>query len=195
MESTESAWDPVSALSAADRSHFTDPWDDLSPLNVPGPFYTGNTDTCWTGRMAAPHNVIYAGDYFAEHVFRQPRDSDEVAALAEAAEADPFSGYGCDGDDRWTPEAVRRWWRDRQGVIDRVSADLETLNAEANSNSLEAADGLREFLAYLETGLETDLRAYLFRLETGRYPGSGEQLPELSPRHLPRDAARTRPTG
>lgn len=179
MEFTEGAWDPISFLSAADRKHFAGSWDELSPLNVPGPFYTGITDNCWTGRVHAPHNVVYAGEYFAEHVFRQPRDADEVAALVEAAEADPCLGYGCDGDDRWTPDAVRRWWRDRQGVIDAVIATLEILDGDAGSHSLEAAGGLREFLGYLEAGLEIDLRAYLFRLETGRYPGSGELLPEL----------------
>jgi hypothetical protein len=179
VESTEGPWDPVSVLTTADRKHFADSWADLSPLNVPGPFYTGITDNCWTGRLHAPHNVVYAGEYFAEHVFRQPRDADEVAALVEAAEADPLIGYGCDGDDRWTSEAVRRWWRDRQSVLDTVTTTLEILDAEARSDFAEAAGGLREFLGYLEAGLETDLRAYLFRLAAGRYPGSGEQLPEL----------------
>jgi hypothetical protein len=179
VESAEAAWDPVSALSDTDRGAFHDSWTDLSPLNVPGPFYTGMTDNCWTGRLSAPHNVIYAGDYFAEHVFRQPRDADEVARLAQAAEADPFANYGCDGDDHWTPAAVRAWWHGRERVVDAVSATLEVLDIDPGGESLDAAEGLREFLGYLADGLEADLRAYIFRLEVGRYPHRGEQLPEL----------------
>jgi hypothetical protein len=147
-------------------------------LNVPGPFFTGETDNCWTGRLHAPRNVIYGGKYFTEYVFRQPRDADEVAGLVDAAEADPLQGYAYDGDDHWTPEAVRAWWHGRQHVVEGLTATLELLDTEHELEH-DAAQGLRDYLAYLENGLENDLRAYVFRLETGRYPLPGEQLPEL----------------
>jgi hypothetical protein len=179
MELGRAAWDPVSALSDDDRSIFQDCWAELGEVNVPGPFYTGMTDNCWTGRLHAPDNVVYAGEYFNEYVFRQPRDAGEVAALTEAAEADPFRAYGCHGDDHWTPVAVRAWWHNRQRVIDVVSATLESLAGEERSDSLDAAQGLRDFLSYIDDGLATDLRAYIFRLEAGRFPLPDDPLPEL----------------
>ncbi|MEZ0107739.1 hypothetical protein ABH920_001731 [Catenulispora sp. EB89] len=183
MESDGTVWDPVSALSDADRGVFFDRWDDLGYLNVPGPFYTGMTDNCWTGRLHAPHNVIYGGEYFAEYVFRQPRDAAEVASLVLAAEADPFQGYASNGDDRWTPDAVRTWWHARHGVVESVSATLKALAPGDRHDDRDAAEGLREYLGYLQTGLQTgleaDLKAYVFRLETGRYPLPGERLPSL----------------
>src|SRR5204863_8720638 len=33
-----------------------------------------------------------------------------------AAGQDPFGGYGYDGDDHWTPDGVRDWWRGRGRV-------------------------------------------------------------------------------
>jgi hypothetical protein len=179
VKSSGHAWDPVSVLSDADRGYFFDRWDDLGALNVPGPFYTGMTDNCWTGRLHAPRNVIYGGEHFTEYIFRQPRDPDEVAGLVVAAQEDPFAGYASNGDDHWTPEAVRNWWHSRQRVIDSVSASLEVLDAEDRDASRDAAQGLREFLSHLESGLEPELRAYIFRLEAGRYPALGEHLPEL----------------
>ncbi|WP_194904348.1 hypothetical protein [Catenulispora rubra] len=179
MESNGAAWDPVSVLSDADREYFFDRWDDLGDLNVPGPFYTGVTDNCWTGRLHAPHNVIYGGKYFSEYVFRQPRDTDEVAGLVLAAQEDPFAGYASNGDEHWSPDAVRSWWQNRDRVVDSLFASLNRLDTEDDNESGDAAQGLRQFLSYLETGLEADLRAYIFRLETGRYPTPDQRLPKL----------------
>ena len=36
----------------------------------------------------------------------------------KAAKADPYRGYACDGDQRWTAESVRDWWRDRARVTE-----------------------------------------------------------------------------
>ncbi len=179
VASSRAAWDPVSVLSDADRGHFRDRWNDLGDLNVPGPFYTGVTDNCWTGRLHAPNNVIYGGVHFSEYVFRQPRDANEVAGLVLAAQEEPFAGYASNGDERWTPDAVRSWWQNRHRVSGKVVASLTTLDAEDGRESRDAARGLRQFLGYLETGLEADLRAYVFRLETGRYPKPDQHLPSL----------------
>jgi hypothetical protein len=179
MAGSELPWDPVSALSAADRECFAERWDDLCELNVPGPFYAGETDTCWTGRLHAPGNVMYGGEYLSEYVFRQPRDAAEVAGIVEAAWQDPFRGYGCNGDEHWMPESVRAWWRARARVTGSVRDSLKVLESEDRGESREAAQGARDFLAYIDGGLEHDLRRYLFRLETGRYPVRGESLPEI----------------
>ncbi|GHC39530.1 hypothetical protein GCM10010507_11690 [Streptomyces cinnamoneus] len=47
---------------------------------------------------------------------------EELRQLTDAAEAECLSGYGCDGDEHWTPAAVREWWRDR-GRIREYLAD------------------------------------------------------------------------
>lgn len=130
--------------------------------------------------MSAPHNVLYGGEYYNEFVYRQPRTPAEVKGVLEAIEADPFAGYACDGDDRWTPEAVRAWWRNRGLVEEHLAALLAEYSAPgASTVDQEAADGVRDFTAYLADGLGDDLRVYLARLEQGRYPGVGDRLPEL----------------
>ncbi|MEU3641961.1 hypothetical protein AB0E59_01175 [Lentzea sp. NPDC034063] len=52
-------------------------------------------------------------------------------------------------------------------------------SASSSTEVLDAAEGGRDFLSYLAGDLESDLRAYLFRLEHGRYPDAHDQLPEL----------------
>jgi hypothetical protein len=103
-------FDPVAIL-GNNRDAFRGRWDDRLWLNVPGPFYGGATDTCWTGRLSAPAQVLYGGEYLTEYVYRQPRTPADTALLVEAADNDPFLGYGCDDDSRWTPATVLGWWR------------------------------------------------------------------------------------
>lgn len=100
--------------------------------------------------------------------------------MLSAAEDDPFDGYACDGDSRWTPDTVRAWWDKRHQVEEHVAALVGEWTTEANPDALEAAEGARDFLAYLAGDLRTDLRGYIFRLEQGRYPDTGDQLPSLS---------------
>ncbi|MET8760773.1 hypothetical protein [Lentzea sp. NPDC004782] len=99
--------------------------------------------------------------------------------MLSAAADDPFDGYACDGDSRWTPEAVRAWWDERGQVEEHVKALLSEWSAAADPCGLEAAEGARDFLTYLAGDLGTDLRAYVFRLEQGRYPDPGDLLPDL----------------
>jgi hypothetical protein len=154
-------------------------WAERHWLNVPGPFYTGQTDNCWTGRVHAPRHVLYGGDFYNEFVYRQPRTRDEVERLVTAAEQDPFDGYACDGDERWTPEAVRAWWDERRKVEEHVAGLLREWETSEHPQEIDAADGARDFLAYLAGDLRDDLRAYAFRLQQGRYPDAGDQLPDL----------------
>lgn len=177
------AWDPVAELTDEERKNFGTFGEGHERLwlNVPGPFYTGMTDNCWTGRMEAPANVLYAAEsaYCTEYVFRQPRNPAEVRAVVEAAWADPVGEYFCDGDRWWTPAAVRRWWAERGRVEEHLVLTLAEYADSVHPADRDAAEGAREFRAYLEGGLAADLRAYLFRLEEGRYPGAGARLPEL----------------
>lgn len=172
--------EPTAALPEGEpETSFGGRWEDRLWLNVPGPFYTGTTDNCWTGRLHAPRHVLYGGEYFGEYVYRQPATTAEVLDLVVAAQEDPYCGYACDGDSRWTPEAVRSWWRDRGQVTAYLQSLLPGWSASGRADEREAAGGLRDFAAYLTEGLASDLRKYLFRLEEGRYPTSSEPLPEL----------------
>jgi hypothetical protein len=92
---------------------------------------------------------------------------------------DPYGGYACDGDDRWTPLTVRDWWSDRRRVESYVSALLTEWSASTNPQELETVAGMRDFIDYMADGLATDLRRYLFRLEEGHYPGGVALLPDL----------------
>lgn len=157
----------------------TGKWAEKHWLNVPGPFYTGITDNCWTGRLHAPRHILYGGEYYNEFIYRQPVTEAEVKSVVAAAQQDPYDGFAFDGDERWTPEAVRAWWSRRADVEEHVTALLTEWTASTEAQRHEAAEGARDFLAYLAGDLENDLRAYLFRLEQGRYPHAGEPLPQL----------------
>ncbi|WP_405582787.1 hypothetical protein [Streptomyces sp. NBC_01190] len=181
------SWDPLDALppDEPDRSFPRRTcWPERHWLNVPGPFYVGMNDSCWTGRICAPANVCY-GEYQGytgfhnEYVYRQPRTPTEVLAVVEAAWSDPYSGYAYDGDEHWTPSAVREWWKDRGRVRAYVDALAAHWADSARADEREAAAGLREYGAYLRCGLAADLRRYLFRLEEGDYPAEGACCPEL----------------
>lgn len=177
------AWDPVAELTDEERKNFVRSGERAERLwlNVPGPFYTGETDNCWTGRMEAPDNVLYTAEsaYCTEYVFRQPRNPAEARAVAGAAWADSYAEYYCDGDLRWTPAGVCAWWADRGRVALHLAEALADFEAGSSAEAADAAAGVRDFQAYLDGGLAVDLRAYLFRLEEGRYPEAGERLPEL----------------
>ncbi|MER6443780.1 ferredoxin [Streptomyces venezuelae] len=159
-----------------------DGWADRDWRNVPGPFYTANTDTCLTGRQCAPRQVAYEDECCSEFVYRQPVRAVEVHELTCAAECDPLGAYGGDGDAHWTPELVQGWWRERGRVREwalRVGYG-EWATSEHESRR-EAAAGARAYLAHLDRGLGPYLRDYVFWLAEGRPAASGERLPELRP--------------
>ncbi|MFG2973050.1 hypothetical protein ACGFYY_08595 [Streptomyces sp. NPDC048331] len=114
-------------------------------------------------------------------VYRQPRNAVEVDRLLHAAWTDPLAGYGWDGDRHWTTDPVRTWWRER-ARLRAWAIDLRAAwSGHPDAYRQEAATGLSELLTYLDGGLETDLRLYLFRLEERRSPNPSEPLPELDP--------------
>jgi hypothetical protein len=158
-------------------------WEGKRWLNVPGPFYTGWTDTCWTGRPLAPNNVLYSGDDeepYEEFIFCQPRDAADLAAVVAAAAVEVYAGYACDGDQHWTPSLVRGWWAERAAVsawIHDRERDEDYLRDSSGEQKLP--EGLHAFAAYLEGPLEGDLQRYLFRLETGTDATPADRLPRL----------------
>ncbi|MEV4192647.1 hypothetical protein [Streptomyces toxytricini] len=112
-------------------------------------------------------------------MYRQPQSRAEVHALARAAADDLPAAYACDGDLHWTPAAVREWWQGRGEVEEYIAAMLTEWEGSGEEEYREAAEGLRDYEAYLSGGLANDLRAYIFRLEEGRYPRAGDVLPQL----------------
>ncbi|MFE5723985.1 hypothetical protein [Streptomyces erythrochromogenes] len=198
-----SYWDPLPAVRAAEsgplpapdggtwlpspeyRGQWWNPrpdrWAERDWRNVPGPFYGAGTDTCWMGRLIAPAHVLYDDEWGAEFVYRQPRDTAQALALLGAVVQDPMVGYACDGDDHWTPELVRDWWRDRGRVREWAAALDRKWSVSSRAEEREAAGGGREYVAYIDADLAEDLRHYTFWLSEGRPAHPGEPLPSLSP--------------
>ncbi|WP_433891213.1 hypothetical protein [Streptomyces sp. CA-111067] len=180
MTGQGAGWDPLTALPEGEPGKsFGGRWEDRLWQNVPGPFYTGMADNCWTGREYAPRHVLYGGEHLGEYVYRQPATPADVHRVVAAARDDPYGGYACDGDTWWTPGSVRDWWRDRGRVTEELATLLPGWSASENPEETEAAEGLRDYAAYIAGDLATDLRRYLFRLEEGRYPGAFATLPDL----------------
>ena len=123
--------------------------------------------------------MLYEADHFTEYVYRQPRTPEGLRQLVDAAEAEAFRGYGCDGDAHWTPEAVREWWRDRG----RVREYLANRRADWEADDVKAGQGVAaaalEYAAYLDRDLAAHLRVYLFWLEERRSPTAEDRLPRL----------------
>lgn len=184
---TPAYWDPLPtarALAPADASFpvFRGVWAERNWRNVPGPFYGADTDCMMMGRVEAPRHIAYDGDH--EFVFRQPVNADETEALVHGAQLELYNAYGWDGDDHWTAGSVRDWWRDRGGVREwAVTAGVEWAAYDEDpryaAHYHEAAQGHRDFVAYIDDGLEAYLRGYLFWLEQRREPRRGEALPLL----------------
>jgi hypothetical protein len=104
------------------ESYFLGKWDDRHLLNVPGPFYGAETDTCCDGPPLAPLSLL-TDELGSGFVWRQPRNDDEAHALMTGASSDPFNGFGWDGDEHWTVALIRSWWADRaalEGIVDHL---------------------------------------------------------------------------
>lgn len=85
-------------------------------------------------------------------------------------------GYGCDGDSRWTPVAVREGWRDRGRITEYLSAhDWDDVDWVQQG----VATAVRDYASYIAGSLAADLRIHLCWLEEGRSPSPGERLPDL----------------
>jgi hypothetical protein len=151
-----------------------------NPLNVPGPFYGAETDTCETGVIEAPSNVLLDSNG-QEFIFRQPENCTELKAVILAAACDPFVGYGADGNDHWSLPLIREWWRDRAAAMEWVGQSLTELNRHrAVPPGLQPrVVALRAFRQYLEEGVEAYLRAYAFFLLEKRAPQAADVLPEM----------------
>lgn len=87
--------------------------------------------------------------------------------------------YARDGDDHWTPELIRAWWRDRARVREWAVALDRKWSVSSSEDQREAAGEARAYVAHIEGDLGDRLRGYLFRQEEGRPARTGEALPVL----------------
>ncbi len=95
-----------------DNSH----WSVRNVFNFPGPFYTGESDSCGTGEYEAPANTLN-DHHYCEFVFRQPQNFEELLCVLSAAAVETFDSYSCDGNDRWTYTLCREWWCGKAELI------------------------------------------------------------------------------
>jgi hypothetical protein len=91
---------------------------------------------------------------------------------------DPWAGWACDGDVHWTPTLVRDWWQERDHLRQWIIAKHDIWADAASPDEREAANGLMDYLAYIDTELANDLRAYMYFLD-GSAPANKELLPQL----------------
>lgn len=138
-----------------------------NPLNIPGPFYGAETDTCQTGVAEAPNNVLL-DDRGQEYVFKQPEDAAELRDVLSAALCECFTGYGADGDQNWTLALIREWWTTRFDLLGRVAAA---------GNGAE----VRRWRVMLAGGAKEYLRGYAYFVEEGRRPTASDRIPDLLP--------------
>ncbi len=159
----EPGWMPFTALVG---QFFRTAFGKRNPLNIPGPFYGAETDTCETGTAEAPHNVLL-DESGQEFVFTQPSNENELRDILGAAICECFVGYGADGDDHWTLALIREWWRSR--------LDLHARSSQARG----LPESKRRWERILSGEGEAYLRSYAFFVENRRLPTEADALPEI----------------
>ena len=156
---------PELSMDCFDNDH----WRQKHPFNFPGPFYTGESDTCGTGETEAPFNVLFDADCL-EYVFRQPANYMELICVIDAGAVEVLDSYSCNGNNHWTYSECKNWWANRENLILKLY-DKELSNVNKGKEQF--------YINYLNSGAENDLRRYCFFLENNFYPGEGVALPEL----------------
>lgn len=160
-------WEPdTENKNFLDHNH----WSKKHLFNFPGPLYTGESDTCGTGIAQAPANV--ANDaYCCEYIFKQPTSYYELLCVINAAAVEVFDSYSSNGNDYWTYDSCKQWWRNR----------AELLRDLTRKEVIDMNDGqTKYYVDYLNGEAEMDLRRYCYFLEMGAYPPSTQTiLPEL----------------
>lgn len=147
-----------------------DHWGAKNPFNFPGPFYSGESDTCGTGLDQAPINVMLDTNG-CEFVFKQPATYYELLCVVNAAAVEVLDSYSSNGNDHWTIETCRSWWHNR-GPLLRALQEEKIVKRNEGQAQL--------YFNYLQGAAEMDLRRYCYFLETGHYPvAKGTALPAL----------------
>jgi hypothetical protein len=197
-QSLDLYWNPVPHVEAALQSSrlgvsphppdllFVGKWDERNWRNVPGPLYGAQTDNCWVGRIHAPRHILYGSElngsdveYEQEFLYRQPRTPAELGDVLDGMSLDPCAGWAYDGDTNWTPDLVRGWWRDSPRLRQWITQKRRTWADSERDDEREAAEGLSDYLAYLDGELPDHLRVYMYFLDHHRSPTNSDLLPRL----------------
>lgn len=147
---------------------FPSKFSEKNPLNIPGPIYGAETDTCCTGPQEAPNNVLLDKNG-QEFVFRQASKAEEFRDLVSAAISECFEGYGADGDSHWRLSTIRDWWGSREDML-----ATEIGEPWCNFECIE------RWKRALRGEAEGYLRVYAFFVENGRVPVDRDILPEMN---------------
>jgi hypothetical protein len=138
-------------------------WEMKHPFNFPGAFYSGESDTCGTGIREAPNNVVN-DRYALEFIFKQPRTFMEFLCVLDAAAVEVLDSYSCNGNDHWTYEKCKDWWKSKPILLGEFKK-----NAKG-----------KKYVEYLNSSAESDLRHYCYFLDNGFYPQNKKiNLPSL----------------
>lgn len=164
LASSDPRWVAIGNLSG---DFFHPAFDKRNPLNMPGPFYGAESDTCETGPMEAPSNVLMDRNG-QEFVFRQPSNESELRDVISAALCECFCGYGADGDSHWTVSRIREWWKSRYDLL----AEAGEVRGSQESVLL--------WRRLLSGEAEPYLRTYAFFVEEKRSPKDSDVLPDVS---------------
>lgn len=174
--------DIASALTRLGAHHgqgdFLGQWDHKKPWNVPGPLYTGDVDNSGLGPYEAPNNIFIDARGFP-FIFRQPVNLFELRQVLLAADHDPFSAYGADGNDHWDLASIRAWWRERQAVSTSMTRHRQAEQMAPGHLQTAYLTAIDRWQEYIQHETELYLRVYAFFLEEGRVPRTEDRLPDL----------------
>lgn len=164
---------------------FRGEWERKYWMNLPGPFYS-TVDNSLVSPVAsdAPSYVTVGGMDGEEFQFiwRQPEYEFEMKRCLTAMSNDDTASYQIDGNQRWTPELVREWWRrEKERLIEWAEQELEKVLSERDTKfySVEREGLLHVYLRFMQQDAEGYLRKYVYFLESGKAPQAGDTLPEL----------------
>ena len=166
------------------RSLFSGVWSERYWLNVPGPFYGAETDTCLGGPYTAPGNILLT-ESGQEFVYRQPRDAEEFLKVLWAAYDDPCHGYGADGNTRWSVRLIRDWWKEKPVAFSWIARTRNDYPRRHKGIDIPGPENLLKSLAEFETfmsdpdGAWSYLRCYAYFLEHHKAPPEGTKLPDI----------------
>ena len=146
----------------------------INPLNLPGPIYGADTDTCATGPAEAPDNVLLDNNG-QEFVFRQAANATEFRNLVAAGRNECFLGYGADGNLHWQLSLIRQWWRNRDDMLAELGQRWRKEIAEHHCQ-LASVERWRQGLL---GGARGYLQVYGFFVENGRVPTAADLLPDV----------------
>lgn len=159
-------------------------------MNTPGTIYCGATDNCGTGPDDAPDNVLLDAQSY-QVIYKQPSSIYELEMVIDAAEDDPFGGYGADGNLHWNYKNIKEWWNNRGKLIEEVSK-LHKIHARGNESHMSVFTSWQDidasfyessellywrWLCYIAQGMYEYLQQYAFFLDNGKIASVSDILP------------------